>query len=175
MNIIFHAPIWVWVLLVVLVLRGVRALQEREISLGRLFLLPSIFLIWGGYALGVDTDISPIALLSGIGGLVIGAMVGWICWRASAPLRPAAVPGCVIRPGSVLPLCFILVAFVSRFALTAGLHVHPDWLNDARWMVLLGVWSGAVDGVFWVGSSNLLWRYRRFLVAPVSNTVEKSS
>ena len=73
MQIISHAPTWVWVLLVVLVLRGVKALQDRTMSLTRLLLLPVIFLVWGGYALCQDTEMSVLAWVSALIGLLLWA------------------------------------------------------------------------------------------------------
>ncbi|BBG30537.1 DUF6622 family protein [Zymobacter palmae] len=160
MQIISHAPTWVWVLLVALVLRGIKALQDRTMSLTRLLLLPVIFLVWGGYALCQDTETSILALVSAAIGLPLGAFVGWRCWRTSPGLRDAGAPGHVVRAGSALPLCFIVVAFISRFVMAAYLHTHQDAVSSAWMMVIVGLWSGAIDGVFWGGSFNLLWRYR---------------
>lgn len=161
MAVIAHAPVWVWVLLVILVLRGIKALQPRTMSLGRLLLLPVIFLVWGGYALAVETSMSGAALGAGVIGLLLGGVIGWCCWRYSPALVAANEPGCVIRAGSVLPLIFIVAAFVSRFAMAASLHLHHEWLADTRAMLIVGLWSGAIDGVFWGGSFNLLWRYHQ--------------
>ncbi len=43
-----HVPVWVWLLLAFLLRRGYAALYDRQMSTGRLFLLPVLFLIWGG-------------------------------------------------------------------------------------------------------------------------------
>lgn len=163
MSLISHTPTWVWVAFIVLVIRGIKALQDRTMALSRLILLPVIFLIWGGYALGMETHMSSPALLSGVMGLMIGGVIGWYCWRMSPGLKTADTLGHVIRAGSVLPLVFILAAFASRFVMAAYLHTHHDALSEVWVMIGVGVWSGAIDGVFWGGSFNLLWRYREQL------------
>lgn len=163
MFVISHAPVWVWVLLAALLLRGIKALQPRTMSLARLLLLPVAFLVWGGYALCVETGMSCIALLLGVVGLGVGSVIGWWCWRATPALKATDEVGHVIRAGSALPLCFILVAFISRYIMTAYLHMHPAALDSSWRMAGVGLWSGVVDGVFWGGSFNLLWRYRNEL------------
>ena len=160
MFVISQAPTWVWVLFVVLVMRGIKALQDRTMAWSRLLLLPLIFLAWGGYALSSETHMSCFALLSGVIGLIAGAIVGWYCWRMSPGLKTTNMPGQVVRAGSVLPLVFILMAFVSRFIMASYLETSHDALNDVCVMIGIGLWSGVIDGVFWGGSFNLLWRYR---------------
>ena len=163
METVLHAPIWVWGVLAVLLVRGIKGLRAQTMSLLRLFLLPVIFLVWGGYALCVETQLSVTALLGGVVGLPIGGLIGWQCWRRSAGLQTASEPGYVIRPGSPWPLCFIVVAFVSRFAMTAYLHLNPAAVHQFALMAGMGLWSGCADGVFWGGTCNLVWRYRQAL------------
>ena len=165
MEAILHAPVWVWAVLAVLVLRGIKGLQDQTMSLLRLFTLPVVFLVWGGYALCVETQLSVAALLGGVVGVPLGGLLGWQCWRRSAGLQTASEPGYVIRSGSPWPLCFITVAFASRFTITAYLHLHPNAVHQSVLMAGIGLWSGGVDGVFWGGTCNLVWRYRKVLLS----------
>ena len=46
-DIIRNTPFGVWILFVFLIKRGVGALQQRKVSLAKLLVIPSLFLIWG--------------------------------------------------------------------------------------------------------------------------------
>lgn len=75
------APVWVWILLVFLIQRGINALSDREMRIERLFLLPLLFLVWGVYSVIHETANTGIALAVMLVGLIIGMAAGWGLWR----------------------------------------------------------------------------------------------
>ncbi|HDR7646898.1 TPA: hypothetical protein QCX74_004126, partial [Bacillus mycoides] len=46
-EVFIRTPLWVWVLLFILIKRGIAISQERPINLSKMFLVPMIFMIWG--------------------------------------------------------------------------------------------------------------------------------
>lgn len=46
-EVFIRTPLWVWILLFILIKRGIAISQERPINLSKMFLVPMIFMIWG--------------------------------------------------------------------------------------------------------------------------------
>lgn len=161
-NIFTHTPFWVWILLLFLILRGIKALSDREMTIQRLFLLPIIFLLWGGYGVIEEVDLPGFAILSMVVGLLLGAVVGWMMWCNTARLRQKTGTDLIIRPGSPLTLITILISFVIKFILVAILSINPDLRSSLDFNILFGLISGVIDGIFWGGTINL------YLTSPIN-------
>ncbi|ENT5053542.1 hypothetical protein [Salmonella enterica] len=58
-------PVWVWILLAFLLRRGFAALYDREMTTGRLFFLPVLFLVWGAYGVITETKLAGVSLIRG--------------------------------------------------------------------------------------------------------------
>ena len=46
-QILSHTPIWVWVILIVLIKRGMALQTDSPVSLAKSFIMPAIFILWG--------------------------------------------------------------------------------------------------------------------------------
>ncbi|WP_273719141.1 MULTISPECIES: DUF6622 family protein [Bartonella] len=160
-NILTGPPLWVWILLIFLIARGIIALKDREMKVYRLFLLPLVFLF-----LGASDVINQLAFprwgaIAMLGGLMIGVGVGWLLWRATARLKIKEGTDFIIRPGTPLTLIFILITFVIKFTLIVFLNVKPDLKYTFDFNLLFGLLSGFTDGVFWGGTLNLYIAFRK--------------
>lgn len=152
-SILSYTPIWVWILLAYLLLRGIKALRSREVSPSRALVLPVIFFVWALAGMFAELTDWPVGLLAFAIGLGIGFAGGW----ANATRLPAATfdraKGLIWRPGSATTLVLVIVAFVAKYVLSVGLAVHPHLGAEAGFAALFGGVSGLVDGAFWGGTA----------------------
>lgn len=155
LNILTGTPIWVWILLIFLIARGINALNDREMDVKRLFLLPLIFLFWAGSSVINELAFLRYGLVSMLVGLCIGGSVGWLLWRTGPRLKFKEGTDLIIRPGTPLTLIFILIAFVTKFTLIFFLNVEPALKYSFDFQLIFGLLSGIIDGVFWGGTLNL--------------------
>lgn len=157
-----HTPVWVWILLAFLLRRGFVALYDREMTTGRLFFLPVLFLIWGGYGMITETERAGLSLSMMIAGILAGASLGYWMWRSQPPLRDSVSPGRVIRAGTPMTLGLIVVAFCTKFILTSAIYLQPELAASVSFCILMGGITGLIDGVFWGGTLRIFipW-YRR--------------
>ncbi|WP_340615723.1 DUF6622 family protein [Xenorhabdus entomophaga] len=87
LTILKDTPLWVWILFAFLIKRGVNALYDRKMRIERLFFLPILFFIWGGYNVLNETVFTNVALLMFILGILAGGVVGWVLWKNQPRLR----------------------------------------------------------------------------------------
>lgn len=97
-QILTHTPVWVWVLLVFLVTRGIKARQPATVTLEKLAIVPAIFLFWDIYDLVVHRQLILSTFALWIAGILAGAALGFVLikqFRPRAQQRPAAF---IVRP-----------------------------------------------------------------------------
>jgi hypothetical protein len=149
-TIISHTPHWVWILAAFLLYRGVKALQPREMTWPRMLLLPVLFLVWGLYDIVTQLHLPALALAAFAGALVLGASLGWLIAMQQEPARRVGL--LIYRPGTPVTLILIVIAFLSKYALSVAVAYHPDLAANAHYNLLYGALSGATDGIFWGGT-----------------------
>ncbi len=124
-DIIGGAPVWVYVLLAILILLGIRRLKTREVPIA-VALIPVIaFCVWsilGAHSFSALAG-TKIALGAWFGGAVIGAGSAYILAEAQAIRLPA---GRVRLPGSWMPLILYMMVFIARFACGAWAAIVPE-------------------------------------------------
>lgn len=163
LNILTGTPLWVWILLIFLIVRGINALNDREMEVKRLFLLPLIFLFWGGSGVINELAFPRWGGISMLAGLIIGGSVGWLLWRTTPRLKIKEGTNLIIRPGTPLTLIFIIIAFATKFTLIFFLNVEPDLKNVLNFNLVFGLLTGIIDGVFFGGTLNLYMTFRKIV------------
>lgn len=118
------APAWVYVLLVLLIVLGVRRLRTREVPVA-VALIPAVaFLLWSIAGLRAFAGVA--SLPTALGAWAVGALAGVATALAVPEPRGVRLPGGRVRiPGSPLPLVLYLAVFVARFACGAWAAIVP--------------------------------------------------
>lgn len=145
---LLHVPFWVWLLLIFLLRRGFAALYDREMKIGRLFLLPVLFLVWGGYGIMTETERAGVSLTMMVAGLLAGGALGYWMWGAQTPLQDSGNPGTVIRAGTPLMLGMIVITFCTKFIFTSAIFLQPGLAASASFCLLMGGLTVLNEGVF---------------------------
>jgi hypothetical protein len=134
------APLWVYALLLVLIVLGVRRLRTREMPLVAALIAPAAFLIWsvaGAVALANRAGVG-MAALAWLGGIAVGVFSNMLL---SEPRGIRLSNGRVQLPGSRLPLALYMMVFLARFACGAWAALRPA---DSMLATATGVGIGAV-------------------------------
>jgi hypothetical protein len=75
-GVVSHTPVWVWVLFIFLISRGVKARKPATVTLEKLAIIPSIFLIWDIYDLVIYRQLSVATIALWMAGILAGAALG---------------------------------------------------------------------------------------------------
>ena len=145
-HLLTHTPVYVWLILGLVVVRGLIALRERETTLKKLCIIPAIML--------------PVALLDiarkfGLEGLPLGTWVlavaasMWAVWSLGGRrIAAGSAPGTVRVGGSVVPLLLMLLIFMVKYATTVMLVTAPALLHSAAVTSVACALMGAANGWF---------------------------
>ncbi len=142
-----HTPVWVWVLLVFLVTRGVKGLKPAETTLGKLAIIPVVFTAWGLWALYHHYQLSFGSVLQWLAGIAAGALVGWwLLRRLEITVDPASGRMHRAADYSLLPL--LLVTFAVKYGFQAALTVDPALSGNSGFRMADLLLSGGFTGIF---------------------------
>ena len=146
-QIVLGTPTWVWVLLAVLVSRGMKALKGGTAPLSKLGIVPAVFAGWGllhllsGPSAGWDTALMWVA--GGAAGVGVGAAIA-----QRSGMTVDRVRRTVTLPGSAVPLVLILLTFAMKFWIGFELATTAQIGVDSIFVELSGLVSGMVAGIF---------------------------
>jgi hypothetical protein len=145
--IILGAPIWVWALLAVLVLRGFKALRSGTAPLAKLAITPVIVAGLGIAHLVSDPLAGWSAGIAWMTGSLVGILGGiFIASRTRFIVDPIA--NTVMLPGSPVPLLLMLAIFATKFWLGFEMATLSDASSLGMVALIGAAVSGAVAGMF---------------------------
>jgi hypothetical protein len=153
--IVVGTPLWVWALLALLVLLGVRALRSTTTPLWRAAILPAGFFVWGLSGLLASGRLTMAHLLPWAAALASGALAG--LWIASLrAIRVDKLRHLIETPGSPLTLVLGLLIFAAKYAFGALHAVRPALFAAGLLPLTELAVSGVLTGMF-VGRFAGLW------------------
>lgn len=147
-QILTHTPIYVWAILAFLIYRGVLASREREMSIGRMLVIPILMLVLSLQAIASQFGVESMAMLA----WATGAGATALLCRASGKDRACAgaLAGTVRLRGSWAPLALMMAIFAIKYALAVVLAVQPGLAGSSLFAAaacgLLGLCNGCFLG-----------------------------
>ncbi|OMO26522.1 hypothetical protein BH582_21865 [Vibrio sp. 10N.222.47.A9] len=168
-EIVRNTPVWVWFLFAYLVRRGITSLRPREVSVGRLLIIPMLFFIWGIYGITTTVPLTSLTLTIVVASLVVGVLGLLLVNRvfiSQAKYNPNTMM--LTLPGQPISLLLILFAFISHYVFSAFIAVDPQIVSSASFITVFCVLSGVSIGSFWgntLGNLNVVVKTRKSTTA----------
>lgn len=156
-----ETPWWVYLLLAYLISRGVLALKTRTISIYKIFILPTVFFIWGLSSLVGKLHNTQFIILW-VSGLFLGCVIGWLMYCRSR-IQIDKEHGLVTFPGSSLTLILVLTIFAVKYFF--GYIQETNALTEYSCLLtaINALTSGIITGIFMGIVASVLYKYNRTL------------
>lgn len=137
-SVITHTPYWVWLVLLALIWRGLKAALPREAGLANLVILPLI--LTGLSASNIIGGGLSSAVLAGIG---IGGLLGIAAGLQLEQRFPAKViaNGRLLLAGEWTTLIVVLVVFIARYVKNVGAIINPALIAQANFQLVMAALS----------------------------------
>jgi len=138
-------PVWVWVLLAILVWRGLAASRPTTGPLWRFAIVPVAIGLWGLSGLVLRYPVSAASVGIWLGGLALG---GLLAWRAAAgvALQVDRARGHVTVPGTWSVLILVLAIFAVKYWFGYRLGTNPALAADPSFYLADIGFSGLATG-----------------------------
>lgn len=144
---ITQTPWWVYLIFIVLIARGIKALNGRVVPFRKLFILPTIFLILSVHTLISAFNINMLNIAFWVGGLLIGASLGTML-TFSLKLNVDKKHLLIFVPGTWTTLTFILILFASKYYFGYEMSVDPNLILQPDFKYSMLAVSGVAGGLF---------------------------
>lgn len=142
-QIISHTPTWVWVVLAVFLYRGIVALQDREVPLKKVILLPLLMLFLSLHGLIGLVHSNPLALGMAALAMLAGIALAWVSTARSVTVCPH---GLLLLRGSMTPLLMMIGIFTVKYGVAVTQAMHPEVLQATLPALVLGLIYGMFAG-----------------------------
>lgn len=146
-GVITHTPVWVWVLFIFLISRGIKARKPAIVTLEKLAIIPAIFLIWDIYDLVMFRKLTVATCTLWGAGLLAGAALGYLLIKQVNTAR-AAQPRSIYRQADYSALPFMMLAFGVKYVLGVMTAVSPETLQQPGMSAFAIITGGIFAGVF---------------------------
>lgn len=144
---VLHTPWWVYVLFFYLLFVGIKAIKPRTLPLGKLFIIPALFFVWGVSGILEVAGFSLVHFFWWLLGLLIIATLAYLRTRRLAVIVDRSKKTLQI-PGTYTTLIVILIIFASKYYFAAQLGANPNLAHDMTFIVVDLLVSGGVTGWF---------------------------
>lgn len=146
-GILIHTPFWVYLILLFLISRGLKARKPATVALEKLAIIPAIFLLWDIYDLLVFRTLTLATGSLWLMGLLSGAAMGYILSKRTVVTR-AAAPRSIYREADYSALPFMMLAFAVKYVLGVMSAIAPDVLQRPGVSAFAIITGGLFAGVF---------------------------
>lgn len=146
-GILIHTPFWVYLILLFLISRGLKARKPATVALEKLAIIPAIFLLWDIYDLLVFRTLTLTTGSLWLVGLLSGAAMGYILSKRTVVSRVAA-PRSIYREADYSALPFMMLAFAAKYVLGVMSAIAPDVLQRPGVSAFAIITGGLFAGVF---------------------------
>ncbi|MEK4599381.1 hypothetical protein [Bacillus sp. FSL R9-9497] len=148
-EVLIRTPLWVWILLFILIKRGIAISQERPINLSKMFLVPVIFMMWGLEKIINKFSHLGYCLISYTIFILPGILIGYLLYKKyQIYFKQDTV---IFRKKCYLPLIIILINFFVKYLLNVTLEVSLSFYDDIAFNVMYSAISGLSVGLFFGG------------------------
>lgn len=150
-----HIPTYVWVILGVILVLGLKQTRTTAMSAKRLILLPAAWFCFGAW--GVDSAFgllgaAGLAWAAGLaGGVMLVRAIGW-----PGQVRYDLAAHRFLVPGSWVPLGLMLGIFTLKFLSGMSLALHPEIAHHLGFAIGSSAVFGLFSGSFLGRSLNIL-------------------
>ncbi|WP_311407659.1 CcdC protein domain-containing protein [Liquorilactobacillus uvarum] len=159
-QIVGRTPFWVWVVLFILIKRGIKLSQDNSVSLKRTVIMPFIFICWGLDRVLESFKYPLLTLILYVLMILVGAFFGYLLYRNR---KYYVKDNILFQEGSWLPLTIILINFSFKYILNVYMSVNTESMGMLNFNLIYAIISGATVGLF-LGSLFKAYRAKQLLV-----------
>ena len=146
-NILLQTPWWVYLLLYVLIQRGIAASKTQVVPFAKMLILPILFSGLSIYTIVTQIGVNPLTLITWIVATVFGIASGLRMLRGTK-IRVDRKKHLIEIPGTWRTLVLILIIFSAKYFFGYLMSANPAILHNTLFNVSLILVSGICSGMF---------------------------
>ena len=144
-QLLTRTPIWVWIILFVIVKKGVTLMADNRVSLQRSCLIPLIFILWTCQTVVTKFSAPNLTLFVFMIMILPGTLISYYLYRNKRYYYQNAI---FMQNGTALPLTFALLNFMMKYCLQVAVALHPTLQTSVMFQLTYALLSGISVGLF---------------------------
>jgi hypothetical protein len=145
LSIIAGTPLWVWLALIYLLIRGIIALKPRKISIYKIFILPTIFLYLALNGLFLTQNFVSFVSLVRCLSLFAGTFMGFVLTK-NVVIRADRKNKLIKIPGSPFTLFLVLGIFCIKYYFGFKSATDPVFAQTMTFILSKTISTGLLSG-----------------------------
>ncbi len=141
-----QTPFYVWVIFIYLLKRGIKASRDGELSLPKMFIMPSIFIIWGLEKLLTNFSYIGISMIFYSICMCFGTLISYYLYSRYRKIY--IKDGSLYKTGSYLSITIMMTNFFAKYLLNVAMAVNPLLYSTLFFNILYSLLSGFSVGLF---------------------------
>lgn len=144
-EVIIRTPLFAWVILVVLIMRGMNASRDNVLSVRRMLIFPAVFVVWGLETVVKEFTYQWEALLSYVVLAALGAAAGFVLYRRFRSFYQK--DGVVWRSGTHVTMVIMMINFMVKYVLNVAMSINPGFYSSLGFNMFYSMSSGLALGL----------------------------
>ena len=170
-TILWQTPWWVYVLLYVLIQRGIAASKTQVVPFAKMAIIPAVFTGLSIYTIVTSIGINGLTVTTWVAAILAGVAIGWRLLRGVA-IRVDRDKYLIEIPGSWRTLILIIIIFSCKYFFGYMAGAQPMMLKNTFFDVTMILVSGITSGMF-IG--NFLYYGQHYLKGPFATLTPTKS
>lgn len=168
-QILIQTPWWVYLLLYVLIQRGIAASKTQVVPFVKMAIIPLIFTGLSIYTIVANLSVNALHMGTWIMAIIVGSLIGWRMLQNTL-IRVDRNKQLIEIPGSWRTLILILVIFCFKYFFGYLMGARPSILQNVIFDEAMILVSGVCSGMF-VGN---FIRYSKHYISGPFTTLQKT-
>lgn len=144
-EVVIRTPLYVWIILVVLIKRGLSASRDNVLSFPRMLIFPIIFIIWGLEKVIESFAFPGVSILAYVVLAMIGTPAGYVLYRRFRQFYQK--DGVIYRSGTYMPMIVLMLNFLFKYVLNVVMSINPGVCTDISFNLFYVVTGGFLVGL----------------------------
>lgn len=140
-----RTPFYVWVILVLLIMRGLNALRDCELSLPRMLIFPAVFVVWGLEEVVQGFGFPGISILVYTAFAVTGLPAGYALYGRFRHIYQKG--GVLYRTGTHITMLVMMANFIVKYGLNVVMSINPGIRQSMGFNLFYALMCGFLVGL----------------------------
>lgn len=144
-EILGKTPIYAWVILVVLLKRGMNASKDTVLSIKRMLIFPIIFIVWGLEKVINGFAFPGVSILIYITSAFPGIAIGYVLYKHFRQFY--LKDDIVYRTGTYMPMVIMMLNFFVKYVLNVVMSIDSQVYNNLEFNLFYAIICGVLVGL----------------------------
>lgn len=145
LEVVKRTPFYVWIILVLLIMRGLNASRDNELSLPRMLIFPTVFIVWALEEVVAHFGFPGMSILVYAVFAVVGAPAGYVLYSHFRHFYQK--DRVIYRTGTYMPMFVMMANFIVKYALNIAMSINPGVYGSMGFNLFYSLMCGFMVGL----------------------------